>query len=42
MLYQTPYLRGLTRSILRSPFDEGVGVQHMKAFVFDDDVIVTG
>ena len=41
-LYQTPAMRGLARKLLPPKYKEVVGVHHVKAFVFDDDVLITG
>lgn len=40
-LYRVPQLRGFT-SLLPSPWNETVGVLHLKAYVFDQTVIMTG
>eukprot|EP01101_Sappina_pedata_P010004 TRINITY_DN6194_c0_g1_i1.p1 TRINITY_DN6194_c0_g1~~TRINITY_DN6194_c0_g1_i1.p1 ORF type:complete len:506 (-),score=102.94 TRINITY_DN6194_c0_g1_i1:69-1586(-) len=40
--YHTPYLRGWKKRWLKSPFNELAGVQHIKAFVFDRELIMTG
>lgn len=40
--YHTPKLSGLLERIVPQPTNEVVGVQHMKAYVFDDDAIVSG
>lgn len=41
-LFHSPLLRGLMKRTLPPRLREILGVQHMKAFVFDDDVIITG
>lgn len=41
-LYHTPNLRGLVKRYFPKRFNEGFGLQHMKLFVFDNDVILTG
>uniref|UniRef100_A0A0N4Z4L3 CDP-diacylglycerol--glycerol-3-phosphate 3-phosphatidyltransferase n=1 Tax=Parastrongyloides trichosuri TaxID=131310 RepID=A0A0N4Z4L3_PARTI len=41
-LYHTPELRGLTKKILPERVNEIIGLQHMKFYVFDDDVIISG
>jgi len=41
-LYHTPNLRGLVKRYFPERFNEGFGLQHMKLFVFDNDVILTG
>uniref|UniRef100_A0A7E4V5L4 CDP-diacylglycerol--glycerol-3-phosphate 3-phosphatidyltransferase n=1 Tax=Panagrellus redivivus TaxID=6233 RepID=A0A7E4V5L4_PANRE len=40
--YHTPDLRGFTKSSLPARMNEIVGLQHMKFYVFDDDVIISG
>ncbi len=43
-LYQTPRGKGLLKSLVmgRPPYSEILGVCHMKAYVFDDEVLVSG
>uniref|UniRef100_A0A0K0F1Y3 CDP-diacylglycerol--glycerol-3-phosphate 3-phosphatidyltransferase n=1 Tax=Strongyloides venezuelensis TaxID=75913 RepID=A0A0K0F1Y3_STRVS len=41
-LYHTPELRGITKKILPERVNEIVGLQHMKFYVFDDDIIISG
>ncbi|EPQ30237.1 uncharacterized protein PFL1_02353 [Pseudozyma flocculosa PF-1] len=41
-LYHTPSLKGLTKRLVGKRFNEGWGLQHMKIYGFDDDVIVSG
>ncbi|XP_078740795.1 CDP-diacylglycerol--glycerol-3-phosphate 3-phosphatidyltransferase, mitochondrial, partial [Lampetra fluviatilis] len=41
-LYHTPSLRGLLRLLLPEKLNEAVGLQHMKLYVTDDTVIVSG
>ncbi|CEF69300.1 CDP-diacylglycerol--glycerol-3-phosphate 3-phosphatidyltransferase, mitochondrial [Strongyloides ratti] len=41
-LYHTPDLRGLAKKALPERVNEIVGVQHMKFYVFDDDIIISG
>jgi len=41
-LFHSPLLRGIMKRTLPPRLREILGVQHMKAFVFDDDVIITG
>ena len=43
-LYQTPRTKGLLKSLVmgRPPYSEILGVCHMKAYVFDDEVLVSG
>ncbi|VUZ43279.1 unnamed protein product, partial [Hymenolepis diminuta] len=41
-LYQSHKLRGLLYKILPERTNEIVGLQHMKVYIFDDDVIISG
>lgn len=41
-LYHTPNFRGLLKKLLPERFNEGMGLQHMKVFIFDNNVIITG
>lgn len=41
-LYHTPNLRGLLRRIGPERFNEVMGLQHMKIYIFDDDFILSG
>uniref|UniRef100_A0AC35UIL4 CDP-diacylglycerol--glycerol-3-phosphate 3-phosphatidyltransferase n=1 Tax=Rhabditophanes sp. KR3021 TaxID=114890 RepID=A0AC35UIL4_9BILA len=41
-LYHTPDLRGLKKSILPQRANEIIGLQHMKFYVFDNSVIISG
>eukprot|EP00894_Picocystis_sp_ML_P004050 jgi/Pico_ML_1/54567/g4899.t1 len=41
-LYHTPAMHGFARRLLPPRYKEVVGVNHVKAFVFDDDVLITG
>eukprot|EP00092_Neocalanus_flemingeri_P027299 GFUD01029609.1.p1 GENE.GFUD01029609.1~~GFUD01029609.1.p1 ORF type:complete len:463 (+),score=141.61 GFUD01029609.1:102-1490(+) len=41
-LYHTPYLRGLWKKCLPSKWNETVGLQHCKVYVFDDSLIISG
>uniref|UniRef100_A0A914HNJ4 CDP-diacylglycerol--glycerol-3-phosphate 3-phosphatidyltransferase n=1 Tax=Globodera rostochiensis TaxID=31243 RepID=A0A914HNJ4_GLORO len=41
-LFHTPKLRGILKSVLSERVNEVVGLQHMKFFVFDDTVLITG
>lgn len=41
-LYHTPVLRGLLKKYVQSPFNELLGLQHMKVYVFDDVLIISG
>ncbi|KAI8802989.1 hypothetical protein BJ742DRAFT_909438 [Cladochytrium replicatum] len=41
-LYETLNLRGWKKRLVPPRFNEGFGLMHVKAFVFDDDVVVSG
>ncbi|KAG1655251.1 CDP-diacylglycerol--glycerol-3-phosphate 3-phosphatidyltransferase, mitochondrial [Nymphon striatum] len=41
-LYHTPYLRGFLRFLLPNRWNELVGLNHMKIYLFDDSVIMSG
>jgi CDP-diacylglycerol--glycerol-3-phosphate 3-phosphatidyltransferase len=41
-LFEAPHLRGLARRCVPSRYNEAFGVQHMKAAVVDDAVLITG
>jgi len=41
-LFHTPLLRGMLKRLLPPRANEVVGVQHMKFFIFDDDVLCSG
>ncbi|KAJ8013692.1 hypothetical protein DPEC_G00032430 [Dallia pectoralis] len=41
-LYHTPDLRGLLRLLVPQRFNETIGVQHIKVYLFDDDLIISG
>lgn len=41
-LYHTPKLSGLLKSILPERTNEIVGLQHMKLYIFDDTVLISG
>lgn len=41
-LYHTPVLRGLLKKYISSPWNELLGVQHMKIYVCDDILIISG
>lgn len=41
-LYHTPRLKGLLKSVVKPPYSEILGVAHMKAYVFDDLVVMSG
>uniref|UniRef100_T1J1T8 CDP-diacylglycerol--glycerol-3-phosphate 3-phosphatidyltransferase n=1 Tax=Strigamia maritima TaxID=126957 RepID=T1J1T8_STRMM len=41
-LFHTPRLRGLLKHLAPDRWNELFGVQHMKVFVFDDNVLISG
>ena len=41
-LYHTPTLRGVVKSLLPERYNETVGVNHIKAYIFDDTVVISG
>ncbi|KHN76448.1 CDP-diacylglycerol--glycerol-3-phosphate 3-phosphatidyltransferase, mitochondrial [Toxocara canis] len=41
-LFHTPHLRGLLKKALPERTNEIVGLQHMKLYIFDDDVLISG
>ena len=41
-LYHTPELRGFRKLVLPEKFNETIGVQHMKVYLFDDNLIISG
>ncbi|XP_066560589.1 CDP-diacylglycerol--glycerol-3-phosphate 3-phosphatidyltransferase, mitochondrial [Amia ocellicauda] len=41
-LYHTPDLRGLLRILVPERFNETIGVQHIKVYLCDDDLIISG
>ncbi|KAM9774176.1 CDP-diacylglycerol--glycerol-3-phosphate 3-phosphatidyltransferase, mitochondrial isoform X1 [Syngnathus typhle] len=41
-LYHTPDLRGLLRMLVPQRFNETIGVQHIKVYLFDDSFIISG
>ncbi|XP_076764938.1 CDP-diacylglycerol--glycerol-3-phosphate 3-phosphatidyltransferase, mitochondrial-like isoform X1 [Xylocopa sonorina] len=41
-LYHTPKLRGLLKMIIPDRFNELVGLQHMKLYMVDNDIIISG
>lgn len=40
--YHTPHLRGLKRNISPERFREIFGLQHMKLYIFDNSLIISG
>ncbi|KAJ8667440.1 hypothetical protein QAD02_009103 [Eretmocerus hayati] len=41
-LYHTPRLRGLLKALIPDRFNELIGLQHMKLYVIDDTLIISG
>ncbi|XP_068119419.1 CDP-diacylglycerol--glycerol-3-phosphate 3-phosphatidyltransferase, mitochondrial [Hyperolius riggenbachi] len=41
-LFHTPNLRGLLRMLTPERFNETIGLQHMKVYLFDDNLILSG
>lgn len=41
-LYHTPILRGLLKKYMPNRWNELVGLQHMKLYIFDDTLIISG
>ncbi|KAG7194003.1 CDP-diacylglycerol--glycerol-3-phosphate 3-phosphatidyltransferase [Scheffersomyces spartinae] len=41
-MYHTPHLHGLTKSLAPRRINEGWGLQHMKLYGFDDEIILSG
>lgn len=41
-LYHTPDLRGLLRLLVPERFNETIGVQHIKVYLFDNSLIISG
>lgn len=41
-LFHTPSLRGLLRVLTPERFNETIGVQHIKVYLFDDNIILSG
>ncbi|XP_077407775.1 CDP-diacylglycerol--glycerol-3-phosphate 3-phosphatidyltransferase, mitochondrial isoform X3 [Vanacampus margaritifer] len=41
-LYHTPDLRGLLRLLVPQRFNETIGVQHIKVYLFDDSFVISG
>lgn len=41
-LYHTPYLRGMYKNIMPQRWNELIGLQHMKVYIMDDVVIMSG
>ncbi|XP_020300212.1 CDP-diacylglycerol--glycerol-3-phosphate 3-phosphatidyltransferase, mitochondrial isoform X3 [Pseudomyrmex gracilis] len=41
-LYHTPNLRGIMKAAIPDRFNELIGLQHMKIYMIDDDLIISG
>jgi len=41
-LYHTPILRGLLKKYMPNRYNEIIGLQHMKLYIFDDTLIISG
>lgn len=41
-LYHTPALRGLVKRLMPNRWNELLGLQHMKLYIFDDTLIISG
>ncbi|CAB4054809.1 pgsA [Lepeophtheirus salmonis] len=41
-LYQTPLLRGFLKQLSPQRYNETIGLQHIKVYVFDNSVIISG
>ena len=41
-LFHTPNLRGILRRIIPERFNETINVMHLKAYLFDDTLIMSG
>eukprot|EP00026_Physarum_polycephalum_P005435 Phypoly_transcript_05469.p1 GENE.Phypoly_transcript_05469~~Phypoly_transcript_05469.p1 ORF type:complete len:464 (+),score=73.81 Phypoly_transcript_05469:41-1432(+) len=41
-LYHTPDLRGMWKKVIPNTYNESIGVSHIKAYIFDDDIIISG
>ncbi|CAN6620257.1 CDP-diacylglycerol--glycerol-3-phosphate 3-phosphatidyltransferase [Trichomonascus vanleenenianus] len=41
-LYHTPHLNGVKKALIPQRFNEGWGLQHMKLYGFDDEIILSG
>ena len=41
-LYHTPNLRGILKAVGPERFNEVMGLQHMKIYLFDNDVLLSG
>jgi len=41
-LFHTPKLRGIVRRLLPERYNETFGVNHIKAYIFDDTIVISG
>lgn len=41
-LYHTPSLRGILKSVLPERANEIIGVMHIKVYIADNDLVITG
>jgi len=41
-MYHTPHLRGLFKRLMPPRWNETIGLQHCKIYIFDDSVIISG
>jgi CDP-diacylglycerol--glycerol-3-phosphate 3-phosphatidyltransferase len=41
-LYHTPRLRGFLKTLIPNRLNEVIGLQHMKLYLFDDTLIISG
>ena len=41
-MYHTPHLRGLLKRYMPPRWNETIGLQHCKIYIFDDSVIISG
>lgn len=41
-MFHTPQLHGIRKALIPNRFNEGWGLQHMKLYGFDDDIIMSG
>jgi len=40
--YHTPKLRGIMKTVIPDRFNELIGLQHMKLYMIDNDLIISG
>lgn len=41
-LYHTPDLTGILKKFIPARFNEGIGLMHIKSFVFDNNLLLSG